>query len=279
MKKIITLLAFAFFSCNSFSQSSLTFHDYSDESILGDTINFSQYYGKKVLVVNTASFCGYTPQFADLETLYTQYQQYNFEIIGFPCNDFNNQDPHDDSTINQFCTANYGVTFQMMSKIATISADTAPVYKWLQRQNLNGVANAHVAWNFNKFCIDEAGHWVAHYVQTVNPLDTAITNWIMSPSVISSASEVSNSTNSIILCNGSNSNNTAINFILKNAASEKINIAVFSIDGKFISTLYSGYTMTDQAISFNTANLSSGVYIVKAITDKTQQTIKFAVIK
>lgn len=279
MKKIITILTFAFFSINSFGQSAVTFHNYSAESILGDTINFSQYYGKKVLVVNTASFCGYTPQFADLESLYTQYQQYNFEIIGFPCNDFNNQDPHDDSTINQFCTSNYGVTFQMMSKIATISADTSPVYKWLQRQNLNGVADAHVAWNFNKFCIDEAGHWVAHYIQTVNPLDAAITDWIMSPSVISSVNDVSIASDNLIQLNGSNSDNTTINLKLRNTGSEKIRVNIFSIDGKFISTIYNGNDVADQTIIFSTSNLSSGIYIVNALTNNSQQTIKFAVVK
>ena len=188
MKKIFTLLTFFCLAMVGFSQTTLTFHNYSSESIIGDTIHFSQYYGKKVMVVNTASYCVYTPQYTDLETLYNQYQQYNFEIIGFPCNDFAQQDPHNDSTINQFCT-DYGVTFQMMSKIATISQDTAPVYKWLQRAALNGVSDAHVAWNFNKFLIDEAGHWVRHCLSTVNPMDTSITNWIMTPSVVSGISK------------------------------------------------------------------------------------------
>ena len=172
MKNLILLSVLSF--CVFTSSAQLTFHDYSAATIDHDTISMSQYYGKKVMVVNTASYCGYTYQFAALEQLYLDYKQYGFEIIGFPCNDFANQDPHSDSTINSFCTSTYNVTFQMMSKIATISADTAPVYKWLQRADLNGVSNAHVAWNFNKFLIDEAGHWVRHYTQTTEPNDSEI---------------------------------------------------------------------------------------------------------
>ena len=179
MKKLITLL-FLIVNCqlsiiNCAAQGVTNFHSLSavavnvHTTIVGvdttttyteDTISFSQFYGKKVMVVNTASFCQFTPEFTQLEQLYTQYHQYNFEILGFPCNDFNSQDPHNDSTIIHFCTTGYGVTFQMMSKIFCVTGDTSPVYKWLQRANLNGVSDAHVGWNFNKFLIDEAGHWV-----------------------------------------------------------------------------------------------------------------------
>lgn len=239
----------------------------------------SQYWGKKVMVVNTASFCGYTPQFTDLDSLYTQYHQYNFEIIGFPCNDFGSQDPHDDSTINQFCTGVYGVTFQMMSKIATISADTAPVYKWLQRQDLNGVSDAHVAWNFNKFLIDEAGHWVAHYLSPVSPLDTAITNWIMSPSVVASVHSISSDADNLIQLTTINSDNSSISFIINNQNAQKINIRIYSSDGKFVNTIYSGNSIANQQINFNVSQLSSGMYFIKASTNKSEQTIKYALVK
>jgi len=278
MKKIFTLLTFSIFTLNAFSQSNLTFHDYSAATILGDTISLSQYFGKKVMVVNTASYCQYTPQYADLELLYTQYQQYNFEIIGFPCNDFLNQDPHDDSTINQFCNG-YGVTFQMMSKIATVSADTAPVYKWLQRADLNGVANAQVAWNFNKFLIDEAGHWVAHYLSPTNPLDTAITNWIMSPSVTASVHSITSDANNLIQLTSVNTDNSSINLKINNQESQKINIGIYSVDGKLINKIYSGNSIVNQQINFNVLQLSSGMYFIKAATNNAQQTIKLALVK
>lgn len=193
--KIFTLLSAVFITVNAFGQAP-TFHSFTELTIDSTELNLSQYYGKKVMVVNTASYCAYTPQFTQLEQLYTDYAQYGFEIIGFPCNDFGNQDPHNDSTINEFCNT-YNVTFQMMSKIHTVTGDTADVYKWLQRADLNGVEDASVTWNFNKFLIDEAGHWVRHFTSPVSPLDTAITNWIMSPSVIQTGvNEIAN--NSVI---------------------------------------------------------------------------------
>ncbi len=279
MKKNISILLICILSANAYSQGALTFHDYSAVTIIGDTINLSQYYGKKVLVVNTASYCGYTPQFTDLEALYNQYHQYNFEIIGFPCNDFNGQDPHDDSTINQFCTGVYGVTFQMMSKIATISADTAPVYKWLQRQDLNGVADAHVSWNFNKFCIDEAGHWIAHHSQSIVPLDPIITNWIMSPSVVASVHSIPSDADDLIQLTTINSDNTSISLIINNQDAQKINIKIYSADGKFINTIYSGNSTPNQLISYQLSMLSSGIYFIKAETGASQKTIKYAVVK
>ena len=154
-------------------------HEFSALTIRGDTISLSQYSGTKLMIVNTASFCGYTPQFADLQLLYESYRDYNFEIIGFPCNDFGKQDPHPETEILQFCIENYAVTFQMMSKVAIVKGDTSPIYQWLQRVDLNGVSDARVKWNFNKFLIDEQGRWVAQYPSKVSPLNTVITNWIM----------------------------------------------------------------------------------------------------
>ncbi len=182
MRKILTLLLLltGFFQ----AQAQLTFHDYTVISIAGDTVPLSTYAGKKVLVVNTASFCGYTYELSALQQLDSTYSQYNFEVVGFPCNDFGGQEPANDSTIAVYYGHTFGVGFDLMHKISITSTDTAPVYKWLQRQDLNGVANAPVSWNFNKFCIDEAGHWVRHFDSPVQPLDTAITNWIMSASVL-----------------------------------------------------------------------------------------------
>lgn len=181
MKQIYLSLALLFLASISKSQSLQTFHDFSAATIFEDTISMSQFAGKKLMVVNTASYCGYTPQFTDLQELDSTYESYNFEVIGFPCNDFGNQDPHGDSAIWEFCSATYGVTFQMMSKVHTVLGDTAPIFKWLQRADLNGVADAQIGWNFNKFLIDEQGHWIAHYPSTTQPFDPAIIDWITTP--------------------------------------------------------------------------------------------------
>ena len=123
---------------------------------------------KKVLIVNTASECGYTPQYKDLEALYEKYKSKNFVVIGFPCNDFGGQEPGTSNDIKAFCTKNYGVTFQMMEKV---SIATSPIYKWLTSKAENGVLDATVKWNFNKFLIDEKGQLVKYL-----PSNTKILN-------------------------------------------------------------------------------------------------------
>lgn len=154
------------------------FHQFRVKNIFGDSVNLSDYAGKKLLVVNTASFCGYTYQFTKLRQLDSAYQPFGFRVIGFPCNDFGGQDPYADSTIFTFCLNQYSIQFPMMAKISIIAGDTSPVYKWLQRKALNGVGNASVDWNFNKFLIDENGNWVRHFSSPTEPNDTAITHWI-----------------------------------------------------------------------------------------------------
>ena len=275
MKKFFTILSLVAFTTIVSAQ---TFHDFSAAAINGDTINMNQFYGKKVLVVNTASFCAYTPQFTELQSLYAQYQQYNFEIIGFPCNNFGLQDPDNDSTINDFCTSNYGVTFQMMSKVNIVSGDTAPIYKWLQRADLNGVSNAHVAWNFNKFCIDEAGHWVTHHLSGVNPLDTIITNWIMSPSVISSVNTTEDWNNFIQVSSLSEAT-SPINISVNNFDASKVSISLFSAEGKNLGELYNGKSTGENKISYNTSSLSSGIYFIRVNKNEAQKTFKCVVVK
>jgi glutathione peroxidase len=251
MKNIFILIAFTF-SLNASSQSLPNFHDYGWKTIYQDTINFYQYYGKKVMIVNTASFCGYTYQFGELEQLYTQYQDSNFVILGFPCNNFGNQDPHDDSTINVFCTSNFNVTFQMMKKVSIITGDTAPIYKWLQRADLNGVSNVNVSWNFHKFLIDEAGNWVAHYPSTTSPLDTAITNWISSSSVVSFSENVTQNHNNNQVY--SNQNTTGIE-ILNKSDKEIIRADIYNSNGMKIKSIsYSN--------NISTTDLRNGFYIL-----------------
>lgn len=158
--------------------SQKNFHSFSAETIDGETIELSKYAGKKVLVVNTASKCGYTPQYEELQSLYEKYGGENFEIIGFPANDFLKQEPGSDEEIKSFCQKNYGVTFQMMSKITVKGKDINPIYAWLTSKEENGILDAPVKWNFQKFLIDEKGNLVTSYAPGVSPLGGDIEEWI-----------------------------------------------------------------------------------------------------
>lgn len=183
MKKyFLCLLSFLAISFSSKSQTQ-TLHDFSAVTILGDTLDLSTLYGKKVLIVNTASFCGFTYEYGLLQDLYDLYGGEKFQILGFPSDDFN-QEPGDDSTIYDFCLNIYGITFQMMAKTSVKGNEISPVYSWLTNASENGVADAPVLWNFQKYAIDEEGHWVKWYPTSMSPLDTSIVNWILSPSVI-----------------------------------------------------------------------------------------------
>lgn len=162
----------------SFGQPGKTFHDFTVQTIDGRTISLSQFKGKKVLVVNTASKCGLTPQYADLEKLYQQYGGEKFTIIGFPANNFLGQEPGTNEEIQQFCQVNYGVTFPMMAKISVKGDDIDPLYQWLTTKELNGVMDAKVSWNFQKFMIDENGHLVDMVPPREKPFTEKIINWI-----------------------------------------------------------------------------------------------------
>lgn len=157
------------------TSSTKNLHSFQSKTLDGKDFNFNALKGKKVLIVNTASECGYTPQYKDLQALYVKYKSKNFEIIGFPCNDFGGQEPGTSATIQSFCEKNYGVTFQMMEKV---SISTSPIYKWLTHKSENGVLDATVKWNFNKFLIDEKGNLVKYLPSSVKPMDAEITNWI-----------------------------------------------------------------------------------------------------
>ncbi len=153
-------------------------HKFKAKTIEGSDFSFASLKGKKVMIVNTASECGYTPQFKDLEALYEKYKDKNFTIIGFPCNDFGEQEPGTNTEIKSFCSKNYGVTFQMMDKVSVKGADAHPIYKWLTSKAENGVEDSEVKWNFNKYLLDEEGKLVKHLGSKVLPLDAEITNWI-----------------------------------------------------------------------------------------------------
>lgn len=151
-----------------------TLHDYSSKSLTGDDFDFSSLKGKRVLIVNTASECGFTPQYEQLQELQDKYADKGFTVIGFPSNDFGSQEPGSNKEIAAFCQKNFGVTFPMMDKTPVIGKNQHPVYAWLTQKSLNGVNDAEVKWNFNKFLIDENGKWVAYYPSATSPLDERI---------------------------------------------------------------------------------------------------------
>lgn len=160
------------------SSQTKNFHDFTVKTIDGKDLSLSTFKGKKVLVVNVASKCGFTPQYAQLQELYDKYREKNFVIIGFPANNFLHQEPGTDEEIQQFCSLNYGVTFPMMAKISVKGSDIAPLYKWLTQKSENGKQNAGIKWNFQKFLIDENGNWVDMLWSVTSPLSEKITNWI-----------------------------------------------------------------------------------------------------
>lgn len=146
----------------------MNFYDFVAKDINGKDINMNQYKGKVVLVVNTASKCGFTPQFKGLEELYNEYKEKGFEILGFPCNQFKNQDPKSNKEINNFCQLNYGVTFTMFEKIDVKGPNAHPIFKYLKEQT-KGLLNDEIKWNFTKFLIDSNGNVVKRYAPTTSP--------------------------------------------------------------------------------------------------------------
>ena len=156
-----------------------TLYDMKAKTLDGQDFDFSTLKGKKVLIVNTASECGFTPQYADLEKLYEKYSPSGkITILGFPCNQFGQQEPGPNDSIRSFCTKNYGVTFQMMDKIDVKGDNQCEVYKWLCNKDQNGVESSEVKWNFQKYMIDENGHYVGHVMSPDKPFCDKIVNWI-----------------------------------------------------------------------------------------------------
>ncbi|MDR2835518.1 MAG: glutathione peroxidase [Bacteroidales bacterium] len=156
------------------------FHDFTVKTINGESFPLSQLKGKKVMVVNVASKCGLTPQYKQLQELYSKYSENNFVIIGFPANNFGKQEPGTNGEIKEFCTNNYGVTFPMMDKISVKDDDIAPIYKWLTSKNENGKEDVEVIWNFQKFLIDENGNWIKSIDPRTLPDSEEIIKWIES---------------------------------------------------------------------------------------------------
>jgi len=154
-----------------------SFHDFSIAGLNGDTIHMKDFAGKYVLCVNVASRCGFTPQYKTLQALYEQYQD-QLVIIGFPCNQFLNQEPGSAEEIANFCEVNFGVTFPLSEKIDVKGSGQHPIYGWLTNKEYNGVEDAKVSWNFNKFLISPEGRWLAHFPSKTDPLSEEITGYL-----------------------------------------------------------------------------------------------------
>lgn len=148
-------------------------YDFKVEGLEGETIDFSAFKGKKILIVNTASKCGFTPQYAELEKLYEMYKD-NLVIVGFPANNFLFQEPKGNKEIAEFCQKNYGVSFPMAAKISVKGKDMAPIYQWLTNKDYNHYESTSVGWNFQKYLIDEQGNLVAMFPSKVKPMSEEI---------------------------------------------------------------------------------------------------------
>ena len=193
MKKslIVFLCATLLLSCQNKAQNKVlnastnptpmtkeTIYQFKVTDLYGDTFDFASLKGKKIMVVNTASECGLTPQYKDLETVYKKYKDKNLVIVGFPANNFGSQEPGSDKEIAAFCQKNYGVSFPMMSKISVKGNDMHAVYQFLTQKSKNGLEDSEVQWNFQKYLINEKGELDQVVSPRVLPTDDAIINWI-----------------------------------------------------------------------------------------------------
>lgn len=158
--------------------STKTIYDFKVTDINGETFDFANLKGKKIMIVNTASKCGLTPQYEQLEEVYNQFKDTNFVIIGFPANNFMSQEPGSDKDIAEFCVKNYGVSFPMMSKISVKGSDMHEIYTYLTTKKLNGLEDSEVKWNFQKYLIDENGRLARVIDPRTLPNDPEILKWI-----------------------------------------------------------------------------------------------------
>jgi len=187
MRNLFKILPLGLFACGDAPTSKMVhartpppqaFHALTATDINGKPFNFADLKGRKVMVVNTASECGYTRQYKPLQELYAKYKDKGFVIIGFPSNDFGGQEPGGESEIATFCEKNYGVTFPMMSKVSTKGDAQHPVYQWLTRKDRNGAMDSQVKWNFQKYLINADGTLHTMLPSAKDPLSEEVTGWI-----------------------------------------------------------------------------------------------------
>ncbi|MGB0806647.1 MAG: glutathione peroxidase [Salibacteraceae bacterium] len=172
---IISMTLISFTPNSEHVTKSNNLYQISINSLMGKPINLNDFKGKKILFVNVASKCGYTPQYEDLQSLSEKYKD-QLVVIGVPCNQFGKQEPGTKEEIATFCEKNYGVTFLMTEKIDVKGDQQHPLYKWLTEKTMNGVEDSNVKWNFQKYLIDEDGNYISMYASGVNPLSDKITS-------------------------------------------------------------------------------------------------------
>ncbi|WP_371486594.1 glutathione peroxidase [Cloacibacterium normanense] len=176
MKKILIILMAFFGLFSSQAQQAKSIHSFKVKALDGKTIDFSKFKGKKILIVNTASECGFTPQYEGLQKLYETYKD-QLVIVGFPANNFGGQEPGSNEEIGAFCRKNYGVTFPMAAKVSVKGNDIAPIFKFLTDKKLNGVKSTTILWNFEKFLLNEKGELIDTFVSTTKPTSESITKY------------------------------------------------------------------------------------------------------
>lgn len=194
MKKLALLMLFTLIliSCNNKKNKNIepeiaqeldqqeleNLHQFKVKTLTDDDFDFASLKGKKVMIVNTASKCGLTPQYKDLQALYDTYKDQNFVIVGFPANNFMSQEPGTNEEIAEFCQQNYGVSFPMMAKISVKGDDIHPVYQFLTNKSKNGFKDSDVAWNFQKYLINEKGEIEKIIQPKTLPTDQEVIQWI-----------------------------------------------------------------------------------------------------
>jgi len=178
IKELFLLLTAMFFGGVAEAQSPVNFYDFEVNDIDGNTFLFSQLKGKKVMLINVASKCGYTKQYTQLQSVYEKYKDDGFIIVAFPANNFLWQEPGTNEEIKSFCTLNYQVTFPIMSKISVKGKDKHPLYQWLTQKAQNGYKDSKVKWNFQKYMISRTGELEHVYSPSTVPDDPEIIKWI-----------------------------------------------------------------------------------------------------
>jgi glutathione peroxidase len=188
-KSLLLFLAISLWSCQNQAQkkeittiatsmTKETIYQFKVQDLAGDEFDFATLKGKRIIIVNTASECGLTPQYEQLQAVYNQYKDQNLVIVGFPANNFGSQEPGSNAQIASFCQKNYGVTFPMMAKISVKGNDMHPVYQFLTQKAKNGLEDSNVQWNFQKYLINSNGELEKVIAPSTLPTDAEIINWI-----------------------------------------------------------------------------------------------------
>lgn len=175
--KYLFIMVLSLFGCSKGNGQAKSIYGYKVEALSGGTIDFADFKGKKILIVNTASECGFTPQYEELEKLYETYKD-KLVVVGFPANNFGAQEPGSNHDIATFCQKNYGVTFPMAAKVSVKGDDIAPIYKFLTDKKENGVKSTKILWNFTKILLNENGEVIDSFVSTTKPMSSTITKYM-----------------------------------------------------------------------------------------------------